>query len=165
MSLDGVLRLKGVVAMSARMMASGVVHPRYARLTAALAACFLALLIVASGAQGAPGDLTQKDGSDGCFADDNTGLDLTTCADGVALDGARSVTVSPDGKSAYVASAFSDAIAIFDRNAANGKLTQKDGSDGCIAEDNTVTGVTTCADGVALDIANSVTVSPDGTSA
>ena len=35
-------------------------------------------------------------------------------------DGARGVAVSADGKSAYVASRFSDAVAVFDRNATTG---------------------------------------------
>ena len=40
------------------------------------------------------------------------------------LDGARSVTVSPDGRNVYVASFGDDAVAIFSRNASdNGKLS------------------------------------------
>lgn len=44
-----------------------------------------------------------------------------------ALDFARSVTISPDGTSAYVASANSGAVSIFDRNTTTGALTQKPG--------------------------------------
>jgi len=74
--------------------------------------------------------------------------------DGVAgvdgLNGARSVTVSPDGKHLYVAGPIDDAVAVFSRNASTGQLTfvevQRDG----------VAGV----DG--LDFAFAVTVSPDG---
>ena len=80
---------------------------------------------------------------------------------GKALDGAYSVTVSPDGKSAYVASVFSDAVAVFDRDTTTGKLTQKADPDGCI----TNVATTGCTTGKALDGATSVTVSPDGKSA
>jgi DNA-binding beta-propeller fold protein YncE len=102
------------------------------------------------------GTLTQKPGTAGCVSETGAG----PCAEGVALDGAFSVTVSPDGASAYAASLHSDAVAAFDR-APNGTLTQKPGTAGCVSE----TGAGPCADGVALDGAVSVTVSPDGTSA
>jgi DNA-binding beta-propeller fold protein YncE len=103
------------------------------------------------------GTLTQKPGTAACISDTGAG----GCADGTALDGARSVTVTPDGRSAYVASFISDAVAVFDR-AADGTLTQKSGLAGCISETGT-SGA--CVDGAALDYANSVTVSPDGQSA
>ena len=105
------------------------------------------------------GALTQKAGTDGCISETGTG---GACADGVALDQATSVIVSPDGESAYAASRFSDAVAAFDRDPTTGALTQKNGTDACVSE--TGTGGA-CADGVALDGAVSVTVSPDGTSA
>ena len=53
----------------------------------------------------------------------------------------------------------SDAVAVFDRRR-NGKLVQKAGTDGCISD----TGAGPCVDGTALDIPQSVTVSPDGQS-
>ncbi len=66
------------------------------------------------------------------------------------LNGAYSVSVSPDGKHLYAAGAFDDAVAVFSRNSTTGALTfvevQKDGVGG--------------VDG--LDLAVSVTVSPDG---
>ena len=66
------------------------------------------------------------------------------------LDGADSVTVSPDGSHLYAAGFDDDALAVFSRNSTTGALTflevQVDG----------VAGV----DG--LDYAYSVTVSPDG---
>ena len=66
------------------------------------------------------------------------------------LDGARSVSVSPDGKHLYVAGEHDDAVAVFSRSPSTGALTfvelQKDG-----------VGV---VDG--LDAIRSVTVSPDG---
>jgi DNA-binding beta-propeller fold protein YncE len=107
------------------------------------------------------GTLTQKPGTAGCISDAGAG----PCVDGTALDGAESVTVSPDGQNAYVASRStlalnnSDAVAVFDR-ARDGTLTQKPGPAGCVSE----TGIR-CADGTALDGANSVTISPDGRNA
>jgi DNA-binding beta-propeller fold protein YncE len=61
----------------------------------------------------------------GCVSDAGTG---GACTDGVALVGAASPAVSPDGRSVYVASTVSDAVAVFDRDAATGALTQKEGT-------------------------------------
>ena len=105
----------------------------------------------------ATGDLTQKADPDGCITD--SGSSIFGCTTGKALDGAGSVTVSPDGKSAYVASFASGAVAIFDRDPTTGKLTQK--ADGCITNEPT----SGCFTGKALVGPSSVTVSPDGTSA
>ena len=58
----------------------------------------------------ATGALTQKPGL-ACVSETGTGA----CQDGTALDGAFTVAVSPDSESVYVASLFSDAVAIFDR--------------------------------------------------
>ena len=107
----------------------------------------------------ADGQLVQKAGTAGCIS--NTGAG--PCADGTALDGANSVTVSPNGKSVYVtATGFASeqqttAVAIFDR-AANGSLTQKPGLAGCLSD----TGVGPCVDARALAAPMSVAVSPDG---
>ena len=83
------------------------------------------------------GSLAQKPGPSGCVS--NTGAG--PCVDGTAaLDGAQSVTVSPDGENAYVtATTFtvpnSNAVAVFDR-AGDGTLTQseKPGAAGCISD-------------------------------
>src|SRR6059058_5786267 len=67
------------------------------------------------------------------------------------LAGARAVTLSPDGADLYVAGATDDALAVFSRDAATGRLTfveaQHDGAGG-------VNG---------LNGANAVATSPDGT--
>ena len=64
----------------------------------AVAVCLLSGVGVADAAA-ATGDLVQKPGAAGCLSM------IGFCERGVALDGAESITVSPDGTSAYVASA------------------------------------------------------------
>ncbi len=108
------------------------------------------------------GRLAQKPDTAGCISDTGDG----PCVDGEALQGAESVTVSPDGQNVYVTSnsAFdapnSDAVAVFDR-AEDGTLTQKPGPAGCISEFL----IGNCEVGTGLEFATSVTVSPDGLSA
>ena len=93
---------------------------------------------------------------DGCVSDDGSG---GTCADvpgtGAPLAGARSVAVSPDGRSLYVASSTSSSISFFSV-AAQGQLTFQ----GCLS-DNAIPG---CVDppGEPLKGADAVAVSPDG---
>jgi DNA-binding beta-propeller fold protein YncE len=102
----------------------------------------------------ADGSLTQRAGLAACVSDaGNEG-----CADGRALSFVRDVAVSPDGANVYVAAEQSDAVAVFDR-AADGGLTQKAGTAGCISSSDA-----SCAAGRALDETQSVTVSPDGAS-
>ncbi|MBP7335501.1 beta-propeller fold lactonase family protein [Niveispirillum sp.] len=67
------------------------------------------------------------------------------------LDQASAVTVSPDGKSVYVASVDDDAVSIFSRDAATGALTY-----GGLVRDGD-SGVSGLAD------PNAITVAPDGT--
>jgi DNA-binding beta-propeller fold protein YncE len=134
-------------------------------LAVAVAFCVAVTVVVMAGgvsvALAAPGELTQKPGTAGCISDSST----TGCVDGTALSGAQSVTVSPDGKSAYVASSGTNlqgnAVAVFDR-AGDGTLTQKPGTAGCISDTGSFD---LCVDGRALKGARSVTVSPDGKNA
>ncbi|MBK5232294.1 MAG: beta-propeller fold lactonase family protein [Thermoleophilia bacterium] len=123
---------------------------------AVIAVCLLFGAVAADGAAASTGDLTQKAGTAGCISETGAG----PCVDGTALSDSNAVTVSPDGKSAYVASNTSDAVAVFDRTT-DGTLTQKAGTAGCISE----TGAGPCVDGTALNGAGSVTVSPDGKNA
>jgi DNA-binding beta-propeller fold protein YncE len=71
------------------------------------------------------------------------------------------VTVSPDGKTVYVASELSDAVAVFARNITTGALTQLTGLAGCVSDDGTSG---TCRDGKELTTPQEVAVSPDGQS-
>ena len=93
---------------------------------------------------------------DGCVSDDGSG---GTCADvpgtGTPLAGARSVAVSPDGKSLYVASSNSSAVSSFSI-APGGQLTFQ----GCLSDD----AIPGCVDppGEPLKGAFAVAVSPDG---
>ncbi len=106
----------------------------------------------------ATGVLTQKPGTAGCISETGSG---GACQDGVALNQANRLTVSPDGENVYVGSLLSGAIAIFDRNTTTGELTQKPGTAGCVSD--TGTGGL-CQDGKALAYPNDVVVSPNGRS-
>ena len=103
----------------------------------------------------AAGALSQKAGAAACVSETGTG----PCRDGRALNGAIGIAVSPDGRTVYVASTASDAIAIFTRRRTGG-LRQLRGSAGCVSE----TGRGPCRDGVALDFARDLALSPDGKS-
>lgn len=65
------------------------------------------------------GKLTQLSGDDRCVSDTGaagSGSPNQTCTNGTELRGASSVRVSPDGENVYVATRFSDAVAVFDRD-------------------------------------------------
>jgi DNA-binding beta-propeller fold protein YncE len=98
--------------------------------TLGFALLLLFALPVASAA-GSNGSLVQKAGLEACVSETGAG---GLCTDGRGLDGARSITVSPDGNSAYVTSILSDAVAVFDRNTTTGVLTQKAGPGACVSE-------------------------------
>ena len=102
------------------------------------------------------GAITQPAGTAGCVSEDGTG----PCANGHGLNSASGVAVSPDGKSVYVASPDSNAVARFNRNTTTGALTQPAGSAGCVSED----GTGPCANGHGLFGPVDVAVSPDGKS-
>ncbi len=102
------------------------------------------------------GAITQPAGTAGCVSETGAG----PCADGHGLEGANSVVVAPGGKSVYVASPHSDAVARFTRNPTTGAITQPAGGAGCVSE----TGAGPCADGHALDGPSGVAVSADGRS-
>ena len=90
----------------------------------ALALAGLVLLLVTAVALAVTGDLTQPAGTAGCISETGAG----TCADGHALSSAYGVAVSPDGKSVYVASYSSNAVARLNRNPTTGAITQPAGA-------------------------------------
>src|SRR4029077_16886942 len=102
------------------------------------------------------GALSQLRGGGGCIS----GLPLPGCAGGRALVGPDVVTVSPDGENVYVGSFFGNAIAVFDRDASSGALTQPTDTTGCIVEVAT----SGCATGLALGAPEGMAVSGDGAS-
>ncbi len=101
------------------------------------------------------GTLVQLSGTAGCIGETGNGV---SCADGRALSGPRTITVSPDGVSVYVASRDSSAVVVFLRDATNGVLTQLAGLEGCVSNDGTG-GI--CVQGKALLGARGIAVSPD----
>jgi DNA-binding beta-propeller fold protein YncE len=123
---------------------------------AALSAVGLVLLLATAVALAATGDLTQPAGTAGCVSQDGSG----PCADGYALINPVGVTVSADGRSVYVASQNSDAVARLNRNTTTGAITQPAPTAGCISETRPML----CAGGHALKSPQSVAVSPDGKS-
>jgi DNA-binding beta-propeller fold protein YncE len=108
------------------------------------------------------GTLAQLPGSRGCLADRSK--PTAGCGKARALlgpgpfMGSRAIAISPDGKSVYVASSTSDAIAIFRRNPRTGALIQTQGSAGCVA----AKAASGCAPAIGLDGPNSVAVSANG---
>ncbi len=83
------------------------------------------------------------------------------CARGRALRTPVEVVVSPDGKHAYVASqsAVAGGVAVFDRAAGSGALTQKPGRAGCLSDAGRLRG---CARANAIKAPVDLAISPDG---
>ena len=102
------------------------------------------------------GALLQRFDGSGCIS----GLPLPGCLTGRALVGPDVVIVSPNGANVYVGSFFGNEIAMFNRDASSGALTQPTDSSGCIAE----TSAAGCAIGIALKSPEGLAVSGDGTS-
>jgi DNA-binding beta-propeller fold protein YncE len=103
----------------------------------------------------ATGALAQKPGTAGCVSQMGG-----VCEKARALEAPRELAISPDGKNLYVAASGSDAVAVFERDAA-GSLRQDAGASGCISE--TGTGGS-CVDGKALASPDAIAVSPGGES-
>lgn len=108
------------------------------------------------------GTLVQLPGANGCLVDRSAaraGCRSVRALRGPApFLGSEAIAISPDGKNVYVASSTSNAIAVFERGARTGELTQPAGAAGCIS----AKGAGGCATGAGLEGPNSVTVSPDG---
>ena len=105
----------------------------------------------------ASGTLTQKPGRAGCVSEDGAG----PCTDGTSVTAVESVAVSKDGATLVaISSNNTGTVVIFDR-AADGSLTQKARTSGCISR----FGGGPCVDGRGLSGARSVVLSPDGKNA
>jgi DNA-binding beta-propeller fold protein YncE len=102
------------------------------------------------------GLLTQAPEDDGCINMDGS----DECAEGRALEGASAISVSPDGKSVYLASNEpGGGIAVFRRDPESGDLTQLEGAAGCVNE----SGAEECTDGFnVLTRPEGAELSPDG---
>src|SRR4029079_5494735 len=79
------------------------------------------------------------------------------CVPGRGLAGAFGLAASADGRSVYVASRTSGAVAVFDHDASSGAVIQKAGTGGCLGA--TAAG---CAGARGLRGARGITVSADG---
>lgn len=101
------------------------------------------------------GALHQLAAPSGCIS----GVALSGCSTGRALDGPDVVVISKDGKNVYVGSFFGNAVAVFSRNASDGALGQPDGTTGCIAA-----ATDGCAVGLALNSPEGLGISSDGNS-
>lgn len=140
-------------------------------LGALVAGCGASGLVVPVGvarddaAAGTTGILRQLPGRRACLSD----LGRGRCSSARGLDGATSVAASPDGRNVYAVSTVSlpargghvigDSVAIFRRvPSRGGALRQLAGRLGCI----NAHGTGRCARGHALDVLESVSVSPDG---
>src|SRR2546425_12964781 len=110
------------------------VHPRGRRwrrwLRVLLTVVPLGFVVSATAVAATTGALIQQPGTDGCVSENGTG---ETCLDGQGLVGAAWVAVSPDGRSVYVASFDSSAVATFGRDPIAGGLGQLDGGAGGVA--------------------------------
>jgi 6-phosphogluconolactonase (cycloisomerase 2 family) len=105
----------------------------------------------------ATGALTQLAAPDGCIAEFGGGG--SGCTDAFGPVSPTEVLVSPDGKFVYTAALNGNAIGVFARNKATGKLTQLAAPEGCLAL--TGDGVT-CKSVVALDAPRSLAISKNG---
>ena len=74
------------------------------------------------------GALLQLGGKQACI---RGGDDSGACADGRALAGADALAIAPDGLTVYAAAKNADAVAILQRDATTGALSQQPGLNGC----------------------------------
>src|SRR6185312_1135192 len=80
----------------------------------------------------ATGMVSQLAGAHGCVAAATHATVTDGCVPGRGLAGAFGLAASADGRSVYVASRTSGAVAVFDRDASSGAVTQKAGTGGCL---------------------------------
>lgn len=102
------------------------------------------------------GALSQLADPNGCVAEVGDGA---TCLDAHAINGVRTLALSPDGEYLYATALNSDAVSVFDVNTQTGTIAQLPDPNGCVAEAGD--GIS-CVDGRALDTATGLAVAPDG---
>jgi DNA-binding beta-propeller fold protein YncE len=93
--------------------------------------------IAAFSRDAATGKLTQLGGAGACIKDRDApanGVTNPCQVKALGLTGAKTITVSPDGRHAYVASLNNGAIAAFAINATTGVLKQLPGADACVQD-------------------------------
>lgn len=115
----------------------------------------LELGAVRAGSAQPAGSLAQLPRPDACT---QLGGDGINCRDGIGLDGAIDVALSPDGKNVYVPGLGGNTLAVFARDPASGALTQLPAPSGCVADAGD--GVT-CEDALGLFGPSAVAVSPN----
>jgi DNA-binding beta-propeller fold protein YncE len=114
------------------------------------------------GAAAQPGQLVQLTGPGACVSQ------LVTegiCADARALNGPDGLTVSPDGRTVYVASSGvapnvsgnPGSIAVFARDATTGRIAQPEGAAGCVGDSEDA-----CGEARGIEGASAVVPSADG---
>lgn len=106
------------------------------------------------------GALTQKSGTAGCFSDggkDYPGATTATCTVSHGVGMAVSITLSGDGRNAYVAGYVSETLAILQRST-SGALSQATTASRCVSE----TGSDGCANGFAVKGPAQSALSPNG---
>jgi DNA-binding beta-propeller fold protein YncE len=122
------------------------------------------------------GMITPLPGADSCIEDVHARTDTDCPSRASGLNYPRTITVSPDGKNAYVASDHADssyrdpnnpgngdAVSEFSRDATTGALKQLPAPNACIKDRQAVqTSLTNCPVGKGLLGAFHVAVSPDG---
>ncbi|MEA2391889.1 MAG: Lactonase, 7-bladed beta-propeller, partial [Solirubrobacteraceae bacterium] len=117
-----------------------------------LVVALIALVAPAAGAATGGGILTQFPVPGGCYAE----LAASGCQDSNHLVHATGVVVSPDGRTAYVASPDSDSVTGYSLDPATGAIT------GRIACWSKAVATPTCNQGSGLDGARGLALAPDG---
>ena len=110
----------------------------------------------------ASGALARVAGTDHCITNDgNSHEGAGTCQDGRGLDQPEGITLSPDGRSVYLAN-YGKGVMVVAVDPATGKLTQLPGKNGCLTYDGTSRdGADTCTDINATSGSYRLALSPD----